>query len=151
MSKKYDVWFCRCGTIQLMPEEYYGWLQEDYANRSIIRVCQNCGRVQRVWLSEWEDGFAVNASDIEDVELTPASNCRILMYKGIRVPMKSGEYATSHFNTYWFDDNGSRDVDAEHLIRVIRKSYPDTYDDVLRSIAGYVSGINWNGTPYQLY
>ncbi len=141
---KYDVWFCHCGTIQLMPNEYYDWLQEDYANRFIIRICQQCGKAQRVWLSTYNDGFAVNACKVENIELNgnDMANCRVLMYKGTRVPMKNGDYATSHFNTFWFDDQGNREVDTERLIREVKD------EEKLRSISGYITGIDWKGTPY---
>ena len=45
---KYDVWFCHCGRIHVMPNEYYEWLQEDYKNRFILRICQNCGNSWKI-------------------------------------------------------------------------------------------------------
>lgn len=143
--KKYDAWFCHCGTIQLMPNDYYDWLAEDFANRYILRVCQRCGTVRRIWLSEGlEEGFYVNGCDMENFELKPEDlqNCRIIFDKGIRVPVKDGDYATCYFANTYFDDEGHRGADTERLIREVKD------EDKLRSISGYITGIDWKGTPY---
>lgn len=145
--KRYDVIFCSCGTIQTMPTEYYDWLEEDYKNRFILRVCQRCGKVVKVWLSEYEDGFAINATSVENFELTDEAkgNFRILFNKGIQVPLKNGEYADYHTAGVWFSEQGKSEVDTDRLIKEVKDP------DILRSIAGYVSGINWKGTSYELY
>ena len=147
-DRKYDVWFCRCGTIQLMPKEYYKWLEEDYVNRSILRVCQCCGTVRRVWLSEYENGFCVNSTSEEDFELSPEeqSNVRVIFSKGIRVPLKGGLYATRFSPAVvWFDETGKGSVDTNRLIREVED------EDKLSSIAAYAAGIDWRGTPYDQY
>ena len=145
--KRYDVIFCSCGTIQIMPTEYYNWLEEDYKNRFILRVCQRCGKVVKVWLSEYEDGFAINATSVENFELTDEAkgNFRVIFNKGIQVPLKNGEYADYHVADVWFSEQGKGEVDTDRLIKEVNDP------DILRSIAGYVSGINWKGTSYELY
>lgn len=142
--QKYDVWFCRCGTIQLMPNEYYDWLQEDYRNRYIIRVCQNCGATRKIWLEEYEDGFCICGTDANDFELTPdeIKNCRIIFNQGIRVPIEGGTYADYHVSNMWLDNEGHKNVDTKRLIHIVKD------EETLRSIAAYVSGIDWTGTPY---
>ena len=42
---KYDVWFCHCGTIQLMPTEYCDWLAE-----RILQIGISLG-VSALWYS----------------------------------------------------------------------------------------------------
>lgn len=149
--KLYDVWFCHCGRIQLMEYEQFNWLREDFANRFIIRICQHCGTAQRVWLSEYDDGFAVNSTSLEDIILNPADlmNCRIIMDKGIQVPVITDNadlfpWADAHISTSWWHNNQTATVDTARLIRDVKD------EDKLRSIAGYVSGIDWSGTPYEI-
>ena len=144
---KYDVWFCHCGTLQFMPEEYYNWLQEDYANRTIIRVCQHCGRAQKVWLEPYDNGYCVGATGIKDVEMAPddLANTRIIFDSGVRVPVKNGEfeYATSYFANRYIYNNEFADVDVDRLIRDIND------EEKTQSVAAYLSGIDWKGTPYE--
>lgn len=142
---KYDVWFCHCGTIQLMPSEYYDWLAEDSANRYIIRVCQHCGATQRVWLEEDEEGYSICASDVEDFEISSEdANCKVIFSKGIRVPMKSGEYAEYYRFGVWSDSKENGEVDTIRLIQEVND------EETLRSISSYLSGIDWDDTPYAL-
>ena len=60
----------------------------------------------------------------------------------IRVPVKDGDYATCYVANTYFDDEGHRGADTERLIREVKD------EDKLRSISGYITGIDWKGTPY---
>lgn len=147
--KEYDVKFCSCGTIHLMPMEYYDWLQEDYTSRYVLRICQRCGSVIKVWLDEGfeSNSFNINSTSInEDSEITPEDlqNCRVLLSRGHRVPLVNGNHATYHVDQSWFDGFYRRDVDTKRLIREVKDP------EKLRSIAGYASGIDWSGTDYSL-
>ena len=142
---KYDVLFCHCGTLQLMPSEYYDWLEEKYQTRRVIRVCQHCGATYQVWLTEYDDGFAVNSCNITDtiIDENDKYETRYIFSTGIRVPMTSGNEAAYHNGNYWTDESGNTVVDTNRLIQKVRD------EDKLKSIAAYVSGINWKGTPYE--
>ena len=146
--KKYDCIFCHCGRIQLMPEEYIDWLSEDWQHRFILRICQNCGTTTKVFLDEYFDGYAICASEVRNVEYKPEelANCRIIMDQGIRVPIKNGLYAHYHIGSAWYDENGvggGKSVDTQRLIREVND------EEKLSSISRYVTGIEWEGTPYE--
>lgn len=144
---KYDVWFCHCGTIQVMPMEYYDWLQKDYKHRCIYRVCQNCGKVMKVWLDEYDDSFSINACNVDNFEVSEKdlNNCRIIFNEGYRVPMVDGSYAEYHMNGQFYNSVLEKRVDTEELIREVKDK------EILESIASYVSGINWKNTEYEMY
>lgn len=144
---KYDVRFCRCGTIHVMPVSYYDWIESDYKNRSVYRVCQHCGRTTRTWLSEYDDGFCINSCDENDFELSKENkdDFKVIFSTGIRVPLKSGNYATYYSSgNCWFDDDKKSDVDTKRLIHEVKD------EEILKSISGYVTGIDWSDTPYEI-
>lgn len=144
---KYDVRFCSCGTIHVMPVSYYDWMENDYKNRSVYRVCQRCGRTIRTWLSEYDDGFCVNSCEMNDFELSKENkdDFKVIFSKGIRVPLKTGNYATYHScGNAWFDEDKKSDVDTKRLIHEVKD------EEILKSISGYVTGIDWSDTPYEI-
>lgn len=157
---KYDVWFCRCGHIHLMPSYYLNWIAEDSENRSVVRVCQSCGATYRMWLDKHEDGLDICGNDLNDTEIQ-SSDCKVILNRGIRVPMKSGLYASHHTSAgIWLDDEYNYNdrcedekkfhstVDTARLIKEIKRDFGACATDVLTSISGYVSGINWDGTSF---
>lgn len=158
---KYDVWFCSCGHIHLMPYDYFDWMEGDVRNRHVYRVCQSCGAVYEQYLDNYEDGYAICGASPKGFEIEPKSDVRVMMSPGIPVPMKSGQLASYHTpSNIWLDD-GYNDahveetrklhstVDTENLIRIVEKDFAEYADDVLKSISAYVSGIDWKGTPYE--
>lgn len=164
---KYEVDFCSCGRIHIMPESELDWLQEDYKHREVIRVCTNCGDTTTTWLDEYDNGYAVNCTDVDTYKMTPHAISDAHMYadRGIIVYMMNGEQADTYLaNIYantecWKSSGMSLEdaknkflpwaiVDTERLIRDIKRFYEDDADDILKSISGYISGINWTGTEY---
>lgn len=153
---KYEAWFCRCGRIHLMNNDKYDWLAEDFKNRKIIRVCQNCGTTRQTWLDECfiddvddpRPSFTVCGSDLKECEFLGDSNTQFIFSNGIRVPLLSGAYAEHHGASLWYDDNGRCEVWTDRLIQNIQREFKDEAEEVLNSISGYVVGINWEGTPY---
>ena len=163
--KKYDCWFCDCGRIQLMPTDYYDWMAEDHEHRRVIRVCQHCGATRVIWLDPYMDeGFAVNGADFINEEICTNGDIeyRIILNDGVRVPMMIGGYADSYYgNVYVNWEYTEKDLGTTYLPeaqakdpnctkvdvnRMIRENEPD----VIKSISGYLSGIDWSGTEYEL-
>ena len=161
---KYSCWFCGCGRIHILANDLYDWMTEDYEHRSIVQVCNNCGTSHKIFLSDNGEGFDVNAMDLRDVniDILRPQECKILFNKGIKVPMKSGGYATYHFHDGYVNVDYIRDklgttyiptalekdpecttVDTELLIREVND------EDILQSISGYLVGIDWTGTKYE--
>lgn len=156
---KYDVWFCKCGRIHLMNNDKYDWLAEDFQNRKIIRVCQNCGATRQTWLDEYfmefmEDeenprpSFTVCDSDVKEGEFI-GDNTRLIFSRGIPVPLENGEIAEYFGHSgIWYYSEGSCKVWTKRLISDIRYHYKEDAEDILNSISGYAVGIDWGGTPY---
>lgn len=148
---KYDVWFCECGHIHLMPIEYLDWMSENYEHRNIIRVCQNCGETKKMWLTDYDDELKINCKDFINFEMCDNANTRFLLNKGIYVPLINGDctdYATYYCNGVWFYESNKCKVNTIQLIKEIQYKYKDKADDILKSISGYVAGIDWTGTDY---
>ena len=151
MSKKYEVSFCSCGHIHIMPSEYLDWIQEDYKHRSIIQICRNCGSSYKTFLDEYfEGGFVICGCDVEDTEILNDPNTRIILQKGIQVPIVEGYCADYYINGIWMCDGHRVVVDTDRLIRDVQRDYGDEADYILKAISGYVSGINWKGTKYEI-
>lgn len=142
---KYDVWFCHCGRIHVMPNEYYEWLQEDYKNRFILRICQNCGNILKIWLDEYDDGYSINSTSISNIEFSEneLKNCKIITNYGIRVPMKDSFYAVHFMSGTFLSEFGFTTVDTKKLINEVKDK------DILASIAAYAVNINWDNTEYK--
>lgn len=168
--KRYDVWFCDCGRIHIMDYENYDWMIENCEHRQVIRVCTNCGNVHgqfltKAYYEEIGEGFDVNGFDVTDrsFDTTSGMDYRFHFSKGIMVPMKKGGYADYHFVDGFVDSEYIKQefnttdvtyakrkdpecitVDTMRLIREVKD------DDILTSISGYVVGIDWTGTKYEM-
>lgn len=162
--EKYDVWFCSCGRIQIMPCWDFEWMQEDCAHRRVIRVCQNCGATYMMFLTDNGEGFDINGTDVRDTVINSDDGMqyKIIFDGGIKVPLMCGEYADSFcggkyvnweycektLGTTYLPDAEAKEpnctkVDVERLMRMCP-------EDVVKSISGYAVGVDWAGTPYEL-
>lgn len=161
MAKNYDVWFCKCGHIHFIPFDTFEWIKEDYINRRVIQVCQSCNSVRETTLDPYEDGFCVCRNDVESFEIRkdPNANEKFFTDKGVAVFLKNFDGASipavNKIGNRWFglDSKGNRGfnpVDTLKLIQDIERNYKDDADDILRAISGYVSGIDWSNTEYEL-
>lgn len=149
MEKKYDVQFCSCGRIHCIPYEMLDWLSEDYAKRSIIHVCLNCGASTEIGLTEYMDGFALCKNDIDNKVITCDNETqkKLIFDYGIEVPTDKG-YATGYFGHQWsVEEDGPIELAKVNPKRLIREVNDE---DKLRSISGYLADIDWTGTPYEL-
>lgn len=168
-EKEYIIRFCHCGRIRYLPMEAYDWMSKDCKNREIIWICTNCGSAERIFLTPYDDGYAVNATDIDGC-IEPTL-CKIYASRGIMVPMKSGSIADT-FQDRWFanteewcvqsenhtyksinESEGRREdwatVDTDRLISIVKTTHPDIADDLLKSISSYAGvKIHWDGTNY---
>ena len=163
--KKYDCWFCDCGRIQVMPNEYYDWMAEDYQHRRVIRVCQHCGATRIMWLDTYfDEGFAVNSADFRNEEINTNGDIeyRIIFNDGVKVPMMCGGYADAHYgNTYVNWEYIEREFGITYLPEAERKDpnctkvnvnrlIKENDPEIIKSISGYLVGIDWSGTEYEL-
>jgi len=100
-------------------------------------------------------GVILSGGDISDGIINPDDNCRVILSKGIKVPLKSGKYADNYscgtyynieelYNTglSWFPDVKDKfpdmvSVDTKKLIREVNDP------EIIESIAWYVSCIGW--------
>lgn len=177
-NSKYDIWFCNCGRIHFYPRSDWDWMTEDHEHRRSIQVCRNCGALYEHFLTEngWtnEDGnpsfdlngYSYHNEDRIVIDEEDQIQRRWYIDKGIKVPLKEGGYADGYwsniyFNAEYMNQKGypsdisencqHKDcitVDTNKLIKKVKQDYPEIFDDLLYSISGYISGIDWDGTPY---
>ena len=152
-------------------------MSEDCENRTVLEICRHCGHIYEQYLTKSIDGdgdkpaFDVNGDNYfndENVLIMENPNYRIYIRKGIKVPMKKGGYADYHFSNGYCNSEQIQNafghtylprvkeqdpdyvtVDADRLIKEVQRDYPEEADDLLKSISGYVVGINWKGTSYE--
>ena len=162
--KRYDCWFCGCGRIHIMDNELYDWMAEDHERNHVVRVCNNCGAARRIFLTSNCEGWDVNGCDVQNTEIDCTKNhYRFIFSRGIRVPMKEGNDATSHCGNLFIDWDYVTKTYPNHSIYELEKKHPavitvDTEqlirnvrdNEIVRSISGYASGIDWSGTEYAL-
>lgn len=165
----YITRFCGCGRIRYIPQNVYDWMAEDYKNREVIWICKNCGATERIFLTEYENGYYVNSTDIN--EYAEPVQCRIYASSGIPVFMKSGSLADVFIDAYfanrdeWISKENNPDyesidksecrgepwatVDTDRLIQQIKRSNSITADDIIRSIMSHrAARIMWDKTEY---
>ena len=143
---KYDVRFCGCGTLLFVPEETIDKaLHED---KEVLLICGRCGRAyyigadHQVYDDEHghHDEFMMYTREpVEDKfvldETTEQKPHTVFWTKGVRVPMKTGEYARSHscdiFSDMWYPDGASYlgDMKLENFMSLYEKVKAGTADD----------------------
>lgn len=154
MSDYWSVRFCSCGRIHILPSSCFDWLQEKYQSRKIIQVCQGCGATYSTYLDEYEDGYCICGEDLENIAICGDPDKIVFINQGFKVPVVDGWYADYHNGSNWFSEGKKVEVDTQRLIRDIsdwaKQNNIENVDIILKSIAGYVSGINWKGTKYEI-
>ena len=153
--KKYDVRFCDCGRVHFIDEDK---LNEAYdSEKSVIHICNNCGRTYMTWLEDYLDGKARCGRFVEDEEFDNNSLNQIgwvVSSSGERIIMRTGGEATYHggiFVDYESknDDNLKnferlrREVDIRSTINEIND------DDKLEALSHYGTNIHWAGTKFE--
>lgn len=161
MLRRYDVWFCTCWHIHFIPSDILDWIKDDYRNREAIQVCNSCGAVRTTTLDTYEDGFCTCRDEKQNFKITKnIERClKLFVDNGVSVYLKNFDGSTvpasGKLGSRWFRVNskGNQEfssVDTLRLIQDIKHNYRDDADDILRSISGYVSGIDWSGTDYEI-
>ena len=183
---KYDVRFCGCGRIHLIDREKENKVLED--NKNLLLICGGCGAATLIGAnieSDFDDSDktcymmydreltyektkTITPADFESTEKEKGIG-EILYSKGIRVPMKSGNYATSYhdgrFADMWYPDFWKiqrNDITVEEIMGFIdkfnrdrttvdmRKFIRQNLDDELEAISQYyVDGFDWKGTKFE--
>lgn len=163
---KYSVRVCNCGRIHAIPKEKInGAIAKD---KSIILVCRGCGSVTVIGADSHPGGFydqyeyPLNDSfSISPKMVTPSGSkiAEILFDKGIKVPMMTGEYATSYSAHGFTDFNcpaGLGDSyinmkeylqkrDIVNMKRLISENKENP--ELLKAIAAnHIEGLNWEDT-----
>ena len=186
MSKKYDMRICKCGRIHMIEgEKLERALEKD---KNILLICAGCGAATVVGADiepDWNDPekecymmYSGDFSAYDDKEIsvsdfTSTENHKgietIIYSHGIKVPMKTGQYATDYFNGQfsdcWYPDFYKiqrNDVTVEEIMNFINEYKHDrrtvnmqrfineTPDDMLEEISNYmIEGLNWKGTKWE--
>lgn len=175
--KKYDMTICGCGRIHMVPTEKIDEAIEN--GKNLMLICAGCGKAVLIGAYEDPDGYMMYKRDYssyqdafikkEDFEENGENISEIYYSHGLRVPMKTGQYATDYFNGIFSDgwhpdfykiqrkdvivseimdflDTYSKDRKTVNMERFIR----ETPDDMLEEISHYaVYGLNWKGTKWE--
>lgn len=160
---------CNCGRIHVI-QDGWDWIAEDYKTRSIIHVCTNCGNTVKMFLNDFDEGYATNVVDFRDQDIE--GFFRIITSNGIKVYLMTGtivdtvqagyfvnerEYTSAATNLdYKSLDHAYQlrepwcTVDTQRLIKDFKEKFGDKADSILRQLAGYVIKIDWKGTEYDV-
>ena len=150
-----------------MDYDLFDWMEEDYINNQVVRVCSHCGASHKMFLTpdNFDEGWYVNGSDVRDTVIDCANNnYKFIFSSGIIVPMKEGNNATAHQAGKFMDWDYIEKTYPGFSVYSLEKDHPEVFQvdteyfirslsdrkDVLKSISGYVSGIDWSGTEYEI-
>lgn len=179
MTKHY-LKICSCGKIHMIPNE-----KIDHAikhDKNLLLICGSCGAATIIGAEEEQFGhttvYKIYSSDafinnIENINISDFMSLggkkgiiEIIYDKGIKVPMKNGEYATSYFGDKFH--NSSRlsmyeiqqhkddivDFYSTYIrncgIVDMRRFINENSDEILSELSTYyIGGFNWEGTKYE--
>lgn len=148
---KYDVRFCKCGRIHMIPtDKIHKAIEQD---KTLMYICGGCGAARIIGAdkeSDWDDptktcynmySCGLYHKDHEIISFTPDDFSdagehkpynEIIYSPGIRVPMMTGEYAQSYtcdtFCDMWYPDWWKierKDVTVEEVMDFINKYKKD--------------------------
>lgn len=148
---KYDVRFCRCGRVHFIEWDKLNRVCDE-EDKSVLFICNNCGKTSLIWLEECMDGKAWNSISIEDDELSTKDIELIIASRGESIWMKSGGYATCKAGSTFIDwdtpkgecsDEDRKIVDVERTICMIRD------EEKLEELSHYAVDIDWKGTKFE--
>ena len=183
---KYDLSICSCGRIHMIPE--YKIDEAISKTKELLVICGGCGRAVKygadvvpdldnsdedcyemysVDFSSYEDKV-INTDTFKGNEKEKAVE-EILYSHGIKVPMKTGQYATDYFNgrfsDRWYPDFYKiqrTDITVKEIMDFIDKYNHDrttvnmdrfineTPDDILAELSTYyIDGLDWKGTKFE--
>lgn len=183
MERKYDMRFCKCGSV--LPIEFDS-IEKAVRKGSLIGyICSRCGQIRYIGADEdidydgnpcynmfsfdgKDESFDIDENFFKVNTQTKRPVYKMIYVKAIRIPMKTGGYATylsgDHFydgtrpDFYRLGSNASaqeiiefikdwdRDSSTVNMDRLIRENT----DEILTELSGYLtSAFNWKGTKYE--
>ena len=186
MDRKYDIRICGCGRIHAIPKEKIDEVLEN--NKEFLLICAACGYTTLIGADiaiNWNDPakkcyemYTRSFSLYENREIndnifkgseTEKAVGKILYSHGVKVPMKTGQYATDYFNgrfsDRWYPDFYKiqrTDITVKEIMDFIDEYTHDrttvnmnrfineTPDDVLDELSNYlIDGLDWKGTKFE--
>lgn len=186
MSRKYDMRICKCGRIHMVSNEKIDKALED--NKNLLLICGGCGKAVIIGanieseynrpnkscymmyasdFSNYKDAN-ISVSDFESTENYKGIS-EIVYSHGIKVPMKTGRYATNYYNgsfsDIWYPDFYKiqrKDITVKEVMDFIDEYSSDrttvdmdrfiseTPDEMLKVISQYwIEGFDWKGTKWE--
>lgn len=174
---KYDVSFCQCGRIHVIPNEKID--NAIYNEKELLLVCGGCGTARKIGADIVPDFYGgtdknvyeMYSSIVKNVDMTEMGDySEVIVDEGIRVPMKTGQYATAFNSGIGFSDMiypdlyeiDRKDITLDEVkdyfnkwrkdrVKVNMKRFiSENEDEVLEEISHYgVEGLDWTGTKYE--
>lgn len=153
---KYDVLFCRCGRVHFTEKKK---LLEicDKQGKEILHICNHCGFSVRRGVTDYDDGMAWYAEELNNKEITDTSNIGLIIAtRGEQIRMQTGGEATSKVGGMFYDwgTPRPRDISEQEWLDMLRTV--DTQatinwirdDEKLKALSHYAVKIDWTGTKY---
>lgn len=186
--KKYDMRICKCGRIHMIPEENLTRALEN--DKNLVLMCAGCGSATIIGADIEPDMFSENPNDLCYMmyagDLSPYENkiiteeifkgserekavSEIFYSHGLKVPMKTGNYANNYFDgrfaDMWYPDFYKiqrKDVTVPEIMDFIKefteerttvsmnRFINENPEDMIEEISHYwIKGFDWTGTKYE--
>lgn len=105
-TRKFEVRICKCGCIHFIP-----WKDIDDAiesGKEFLFICNRCGTALRYGADDYfDEGKALYCYPLDEGEITKdryeKQFTKILYSEGVRVPMKTGQYADFYDGSVFYD------------------------------------------------
>ena len=183
---KYNMSICKCGRIHMIDSEKLNTALHN--NKNLMIICGGCGTVKLSGADvfpDWEDPekdcymlYEKVFSPYDDTHITvvdfesgeDSKGIEEIIYShGVKVPMRTGMYATDYcngrFSDRWYPDFYKiqrKDVTVDEIMKFINdytvnrttvdmeRFIRENNSDVLEEISHYhIEGFNWKGTRFE--
>lgn len=141
----FDVKFCKCGTLLFVPQELVE--KTIRSDKELLVICGHCGTARYIGAEHFEyddengehhNEYHMYTRDAyEDFVIDDSTEQKPVIFwtEGVRVPMKSHEYARSYFSEQyadmWYPDAASYlgDMKLENFMPLFEKMENGTADE----------------------
>lgn len=103
------VLFCKCGRVHFIPYSIINrWCISggESTGRTILHVCRGCGNTLEIGANGNELSMYISAVKEKRIMSIGSSKYFTIIEEGLKIPMRSGNYATSFKSSIFIDDIG---------------------------------------------
>lgn len=183
MERKYDMRFCKCGSV--LPVDVDSVEKAVTSGSLLGYICSRCGQIRYIGADEGldydgkrcydmfsfdgkDESFDIDENFFKVNTQTKRPVYKMVYVKAIRIPMKTGGYATYSAGDYFCDgtrpdfyklksnataqeirdfiEQWDKDSSTVNMNRLVRENT----DEILNELSGYVvKAFDWKGTKYE--